>query len=143
MGSITLPATLADWLDLLELRHPKAIDLGLDRCGEVWRRMGSPAPAPKIFMVAGTNGKGSTVATLCALLDASGYRYGSYTSPHLVRYNERVLINGEAVSDEASKTAPRTSAVETVRHAPFTATLSPKTRGSSGVKSTRRRKPPP
>jgi dihydrofolate synthase/folylpolyglutamate synthase len=101
VGSSTLPATLADWLDLLELRHPKAIDLGLDRCGEVWRRMGSPAPAPKIFMVAGTNGKGSTVATLCALLDASGYRYGSYTSPHLVRYNERVLINGEAVSDEA------------------------------------------
>ena len=100
MGSSTLPATLADWLELLELRHPKAIDLGLERCSEVWRRMGSPAPAPKIFMVAGTNGKGSTVATLCALLDAFNYQYGSYTSPHLLRYNERVRVNGKAVSDE-------------------------------------------
>lgn len=100
MGSSTLPATLADWLELLELRHPKAIDLGLERCGEVWRRMGSAAPAPKIFMVAGTNGKGSTVATLCALLDAFNYQYGSYTSPHLLRYNERVRVNGKAVSDE-------------------------------------------
>ncbi len=51
-------------------------------------------------MVAGTNGKGSTVATLCALLDAYGNYYGSYTSPHLLRYNERVRIGGEAVSDE-------------------------------------------
>lgn len=101
MGSSILPATLADWLELLELRHPKAIDLGLERCSEVWRQMGSPVPAPQIFMIAGTNGKGSTVATLSALLDAFGYQHGSYTSPHLLRYNERVRINGKAVSDEA------------------------------------------
>ena len=50
-------------------------------------------------MVAGTNGKGSTVATLCALLGALGYRYGSYTSPHILRFNERVRVSGIPVSD--------------------------------------------
>jgi dihydrofolate synthase/folylpolyglutamate synthase len=101
VSSPSLPSNLSDWLELLERRHPKAIDLGLDRCGEVWRRMGSPQPAPRVFVVAGTNGKGSTVATICALLDSLGHSYGSYTSPHLARYNERVCLNGEAVPDEA------------------------------------------
>ncbi len=100
MGSRLLPDNLTGCLELLEHRHHTSIDLGLDRCSEVWRRMGSPAPAPRIFMVAGTNGKGSTVATLCALLDALGLRHGSYTSPHLVDYNERVRVNGKKVSDE-------------------------------------------
>ncbi len=63
--------------------------------------MGSPKPAPRIFTVAGTNGKGSTVATLSALLGALGQRHGSYTSPHLLDYNERIRVNGEAVSDQA------------------------------------------
>jgi dihydrofolate synthase/folylpolyglutamate synthase len=62
--------------------------------------MGSPGPAPKIFTVAGTNGKGSAVATLCALLGALGQRYGSFTSPHLVDYNERIRVNGDAVADQ-------------------------------------------
>jgi len=95
-----LPSNLPDWLELLERRHPKAIDLGLERCSVVWRKMGSPQPSPRIFMVAGTNGKGSTVATICALLDALGHSYGSYTSPHLARYNERVRLQGEPVPDE-------------------------------------------
>jgi len=95
------PESLNDWLALLEDRHPVAIDLGLDRCGAVWQRMGSPRPAPSVFVVAGTNGKGSTVATICGLLDGLGYRYGSYTTPHLYRYNERVQVFGEAVTDEA------------------------------------------
>ena len=76
-----------------------AIDLGLDRCREVWRRMGSPQPARTLFVVAGTNGKGSTVATICGALGGLGYRHGSYTSPHLYRYNERVLLQGEEVAD--------------------------------------------
>jgi len=84
--SVGYPSTLSDWLDLLERRHPKAIDLGLERCGVVWRRMGSPQPSSRIFMVAGTNGKGSS--------------YGSYTSPHLATYNERVRLQGEPVPDE-------------------------------------------
>jgi dihydrofolate synthase/folylpolyglutamate synthase len=95
----TPPPTLDAWLQLLEARHPKAIDLGLERCREVWQRMGSPRPAPRLFLVAGTNGKGSTVATICGVLGGLGYRHGSYTSPHLYRYNERVRVLGEAVSD--------------------------------------------
>lgn len=62
--------------------------------------MGSPRPARSIFVVAGTNGKGSTVATICGLLDGLGYRYGSYTTPHLHRYNERVQLLAQPVSDE-------------------------------------------
>jgi dihydrofolate synthase/folylpolyglutamate synthase len=61
--------------------------------------MGEPRPAPRVFVVAGTNGKGSVVATLCALLAELGYRVGSYTSPHLLQYNERVRVNGEMASD--------------------------------------------
>lgn len=95
-----LPGTLSDWLELLESRHPKSVDLGLERANEIWRRMGSPKPAPKIFTVAGTNGKGSTVSTLCSLLKALGHAQGSYTSPHVENYNERVRLNGEPVSDE-------------------------------------------
>ena len=68
-----LPVSLDDWLALLERRHHTAIDLGLDRCREVWLRMGSPLPASKIFVVAGTNGKGSTVATICSLLGSLGF----------------------------------------------------------------------
>lgn len=100
MGSPSLPGNLPDWLELLESRHPKAIDLGLQRCSKVWQRMGKPVPAKKIFVVAGTNGKGSTVSTLCALLENLGFRHGSYTSPHIECYNERVRLAGEPVSDE-------------------------------------------
>ena len=94
-----MPATLAEWLSLLESRHPKAIDLGLQRCRAVWQQLGSPRPAKRIFTVAGTNGKGSTVATICSLLDSLGFRYGCYTTPHLLVYNERVQIGGKPVSD--------------------------------------------
>jgi dihydrofolate synthase/folylpolyglutamate synthase len=100
LNATPLPRTLEAWLELLEVRHPKAIDLGLERCRAVWQRMGSPRPARSIFVVAGTNGKGSTVATICGLLGGLGYRYGSYTTPHLHRYNERVQLLGQAVSDE-------------------------------------------
>lgn len=91
---------LNGWLALLEQRHPQAIDLGLGRCGEVYRRMGSPRPAPRVFTVAGTNGKGSTVAYLAAMSGSLGQRYGTFTSPHIFRFNERISIMGEAVSDE-------------------------------------------
>ncbi len=90
---------LNEWLVLLESRHPRTIDLGLERSREVWQRMGSPRPARQIFTVAGTNGKGSTVAYLCGMLRALGTSSGSYTTPHLFRYNERVQINECEVSD--------------------------------------------
>lgn len=87
------------WLALLEKRHPKAIELGLERCGSVYRALGEPRPARQVYTVAGTNGKGSTVAFIAALCGAAGRRYGTYTSPHIFRFNERVCIMGQAVSD--------------------------------------------
>ena len=96
-----LPRTLADWLRHQENSHPRGIVLGLDRVREVWRRMGDARPAPCIVTVGGTNGKGSTVAMIEAVLRAAGRRVGAYTSPHLLRYNERVRIDGRDVDDEA------------------------------------------
>jgi dihydrofolate synthase/folylpolyglutamate synthase len=92
--------SLVDWLDKLEQRHPIEIDLGLERCSQVFASMGSPAPAPRIITVAGTNGKGSVVAFLAAMFSAMGYRCGTYTSPHLLAFNERVLIDGNSATDE-------------------------------------------
>jgi dihydrofolate synthase/folylpolyglutamate synthase len=94
-------ATLEGWLAWQERLHPRPIDLGLDRVTEVVSRLGGVAPARRIVTVAGTNGKGSTVAMLASVLSAAGHRVGSYTSPHLVRYNERVRVDGAAVSDRA------------------------------------------
>ena len=94
-------ADLADWLDYQQRIHPRAIALGLDRVREVWSRLGAPAPAPLVVTVGGTNGKGSTVAILEAILAAAGKRVGAYTSPHLVRYNERVRVGGSEVDDAA------------------------------------------
>ena len=92
-----MPKSLEVWLALLEQRHPLAIELGLERCGRVYRKLGSPRPAKQVFTVAGTNGKGSTVAYIAALSGALGQRYGTYTSPHIFRYNERISIMGEPV----------------------------------------------
>ncbi len=96
-----MPGSLADWLSLLERRHPREVDLGLDRVRLVWERLGRPLPAPRSIVVAGTNGKGSTVATACALLAAFGHRVGSYTTPHIHEYNERVLVAGVPAGDGA------------------------------------------
>jgi len=87
------------WLSLLEQRHPQAIDLGLERCGEVYRRMGSPRPANMVYTVAGTNGKGSTVAYLAAMSGSLGQTYGAFTSPHIFHFNERISVMGSPVSD--------------------------------------------
>ncbi|MCO5121152.1 MAG: bifunctional tetrahydrofolate synthase/dihydrofolate synthase [Burkholderiaceae bacterium] len=89
---------LAAWLDRLERLHPRAIELGLERAGAVAARLGLRFDC-KVFVVAGTNGKGSTCAMLEAILLAAGYRVGLYTSPHLVHFNERVRIDGVALED--------------------------------------------
>ncbi|MGD2137175.1 MAG: bifunctional tetrahydrofolate synthase/dihydrofolate synthase [Gammaproteobacteria bacterium] len=91
--------TLADWLSWQETLHPRKIDLGVERVARVARRMALPRPAPAVITVAGTNGKGSAIALLAAILGRSGYRTGCYTSPHLLRYNERIVIQGEPVND--------------------------------------------
>ena len=91
---------LAAWLERLEQLHPSAIDLGLSRCGEVARRLDLLETPATTVTVAGTNGKGSTVAVMEAVLCASGQRVGAFTSPHLIRYNERIRIDGQEASDE-------------------------------------------
>src|SRR5690554_5351028 len=95
--------TLEAWLEYLEQAHPVGIDLGLERVAEVARRMGllKMRLAPRVITVAGTNGKGSTVAMLEALARAHGLSTATYTSPHLLRYNERVCLDGQAVADDA------------------------------------------
>jgi dihydrofolate synthase/folylpolyglutamate synthase len=90
---------LQSWLDYQQRIHPRAIALGLDRVREVWARLGAPTIAPVAIAVGGTNGKGSTVAFLEAILRADGKRVGAYTSPHLLAYNERVRVDGADVDD--------------------------------------------
>ncbi|ROL66656.1 bifunctional tetrahydrofolate synthase/dihydrofolate synthase [Pseudomonas vranovensis] len=92
--------TLGDWLAYLEQLHPSAIDMGLERSQQVAARLGLGQPAPRVITVTGTNGKGSTCAFVAALLRAQGLKVGVYSSPHLLRYNERVQINGAEVGDE-------------------------------------------
>lgn len=93
--------TLAQWLTYQERVNVHTIELGLERVGQVWQRMGAPAPARRVITVAGTNGKGSTVALLEAMLLAAGLHVGGFTSPHLLRYNERVRVDGADVDDAA------------------------------------------
>lgn len=92
---------LAGWLERIGQLHPAGIALGLERVREVAARMGLGRPAAEVVLVAGTNGKGSTVAFMEAIARADGRRVGSYTSPHLLAYNERVRIDGEPVGDAA------------------------------------------
>ncbi|MCE5232155.1 MAG: bifunctional tetrahydrofolate synthase/dihydrofolate synthase [Mizugakiibacter sp.] len=93
--------TLEQWLDHQQRVHARGVDLGLERVRAVWERMGAPRLAPVAITVGGTNGKGSTVAFLEAMLAAAGKRVGAYTSPHLLRYNERVRIDGADADDAA------------------------------------------
>ena len=95
MSSLTI---LDAWLARLEQLHPSAIDLGLERVRRVKDALGL-APTFPLISVGGTNGKGSTCAYLEAILSAAGYRTGLYTSPHLLRYNERVRVAGLEASD--------------------------------------------
>lgn len=93
-----LPETLDGWLGLLEARHGQTIQLGLDRVRQVRDALNLPQTCP-VFTIGGTNGKGSTCALLESVLLAAGYSVGLYTSPHLLRYNERVRVDGREVDD--------------------------------------------
>jgi dihydrofolate synthase / folylpolyglutamate synthase len=89
--------TLDDWLAYCEQLHPKAIDMGLERVKAVANRMALTLSCP-VITVAGTNGKGSTCAMLESILRQAGYRTGVFTSPHLVRFEERLRLLGETVT---------------------------------------------
>ena len=93
--------TLQEWLDWCERLHPVAIDMGLDRVRAVAQRMGLDFGPTAVITVAGTNGKGSTCAMLEAILQEAGYRTGVYTSPHLVHFEERCRVQGQAVQAQA------------------------------------------
>ena len=93
--------SLAQWLELQEAAHPKSIDLGLARVGAVARRLGVDRSQAAVITVGGTNGKGSTVAHLEALSLAAGRSVGLFTSPHFLRYNERIRIDGLEADDAA------------------------------------------
>ncbi len=89
-------------LKRLESLHPKIIDLKLDRVRRLLRKLGSPEKSiPPVIHVAGTNGKGSTIAMIKAGLQSSGFKTHVYTTPHLVRFNERIEIGGKRISEDA------------------------------------------
>ncbi len=105
--------TVTEWLEALEQRHPVTIDLGLDRVGQVADRLHLRQHDCPVITVAGTNGKGSTVTTIAAISQAAGLRVATYTSPHLVHFNERIRCNGEPIADVALVQALNT--IEAVR----------------------------
>lgn len=111
--------SLAEWLNYLETSHPIEIQLGLSRVQEAARRLNLLTPSCKVITVAGTNGKGSTVAALESIYIAAGYQTGSYTSPHLLQFNERVKVNAVMASDEDLCSA-FLAVEEARRHTPLT-----------------------
>jgi dihydrofolate synthase/folylpolyglutamate synthase len=94
------PTTLADWLALLETRHSKAIDMGLERVSQVRQKLDIRFDCP-VITVAGTNGKGSTCAMLESILMRAGYRVGLYIKPHFLHFNERARVEGVPAADAA------------------------------------------
>ena len=92
--------TLPEWLQWQEKLHFTEVDPGLERVGQVWKQLGGSSKLPfTVITVAGTNGKGSSVAILDTILSEAGYRTGTYTSPHLLKYNERICIGGSPCDD--------------------------------------------
>jgi len=92
--------TVTEWLTWQEGLNPKEIELGLNRVLQVKQCLDLAQLDFKVLTVAGTNGKGSSVAILSSILNVAGYRVGAYTSPHLIRYNERITINDQEISDQ-------------------------------------------
>ena len=92
------PSNLQEWLDWQQTLHPQNIDFKLERIKSVYEKLNIKSIADKVIIVAGTNGKGSTVAILESILFESKYSVGTFTSPHIKRYNERIKINKEEVT---------------------------------------------
>ena len=100
--------SLSDWMITLEQKNSKRISLGLDRCKKVKKALGIGLIGKQVITVAGTNGKGSSIALLESFFLNCGYTVGTYTSPHLFQFNERVRIDGQSVLDERLIEAFRT-----------------------------------
>jgi len=93
--------TLNEWLDWQESLHTQEIDLGLERIQRVYQQLFPNGVPFQVITVAGTNGKGSTIAFIDSIYQQSDFKVGAFTSPHLIKYNERFSINGEIVDDES------------------------------------------
>lgn len=101
MQSPSSLSTVSEWLHWLENTRPEQdMDLGLDRIRQVGQALDLLSPAPYVITVAGTNGKGSTIAILESILRKAGYSVGACTSPHFLRFNERIRLNGQMVDDQ-------------------------------------------
>jgi dihydrofolate synthase/folylpolyglutamate synthase len=94
-----LARSLTQWVEYIQTLHPRSIDLSLERVAKVWDKF-KPVEMPPLLAIAGTNGKGSSVSMLESVYRYAGYRTGTFTSPHLVRFNERISLNNIPVSDE-------------------------------------------
>lgn len=110
--------TLRDWLEFQQRQHPRSIELGLTRVAAVAASLDLLQPACPVVTVAGTNGKGSTATALAAMLSALGVRTGLFTSPHLLRYTERIRIDGVEIAE-----APLLAAFAAIEAARAGATL--------------------
>lgn len=96
----TVGSSLENWLEYISSVHPHEIELGLDRIHRVASRLNLGKPAPLVITVAGTNGKGSCVAAMEAILEQAGYKSAAYTSPHIHQFNERIRVAAEPVGDD-------------------------------------------
>ena len=92
------PSNLQEWLDWQQTLHPQNIDFKLERIKSVYEKLDIKSIADKVIIVAGTNGKGSTVAILESILFENKFSVGTFTSPHIKRYNERIKIAKEEVT---------------------------------------------
>ena len=92
--------TLDEWLDWQESLHAQEIDLGLERVQKVYRKLFPNGVPFQVITVAGTNGKGSTITFIDSIYQQSDFKVGAFTSPHLIKYNERFSVNGKMASDE-------------------------------------------
>lgn len=96
----TISSSLTEWLNYMQGIHVSAIDMGLERVIPVFQKLGIQQTDAFVFTVAGTNGKGSTTATIAEICQQAGYKTALYQSPHLLVFNERVKINGQMVDDQ-------------------------------------------
>ena len=94
-----MPRSLPQWIEYIQTLHPRSIDLSLDRVAKVWDRF-KPDALPPLIAIAGTNGKGSSVSMLESIYRHAGYRTAAFTSPHLVRFNERICLDNVPVDDD-------------------------------------------
>ena len=93
--------TVNEWLDWQQTVHPLNIDFKLERILSVYEKLNISSVAKKVITVAGTNGKGSTVSFLESVLSKTNYNVGTFTSPHILKYNERIKINQKEIDDES------------------------------------------